>query len=95
MRSTLLTVLLAACLATSCATSLDEPTSIIVYLQHTKAEDMAGTLGQFLADARKRGDDYPGIRAHGETNSLLLKGRHDQVQQVIALINNLDVEQPK
>tara|TARA_R110002072_G_scaffold25443_7_gene85298 strand:- start:42864 stop:43148 length:285 start_codon:yes stop_codon:yes gene_type:complete len=88
-------VLLAACLATACATTPQDPGTIVIYLQHTKADTMAETVGQFLAEARADGASYPTIHAHADSNSLMLEGDQDNVQKVIKLIQNLDVERQK
>lgn len=99
MRNPLLSVLLAACLATACATapqdSGTDSGATIIYLQHTKAEEMADTIEQFLAEARASGVSYPTIRAHGDSNALLLEGKPENLQKVIILISNLDVPRPK
>ncbi|MGK0435511.1 MAG: type II secretory pathway component GspD/PulD (secretin) [Planctomycetota bacterium] len=103
MRNPLLSVLLMGCLTAACATAtLDSgtapsttPSTTIIYLQHTKAEEMADTVEQFLAEARASGVSYPTIRAHGESNALLLEGKPKNMQKVLTLITNLDVQRPK
>lgn len=99
MRNPLLSVLLMGCLTAACATATPDsstaPSTTIIYLQHTKAEEMADTVEQFLAEARASGVSYPTIRAHGESNALLLEGKPKNMQKVLTLITNLDVQRPK
>jgi type II secretory pathway component GspD/PulD (secretin) len=92
-------VLVAACLAAACATpsqeSHTESHTTAFHLQHTKAQEMADTVGQFLAEARAMGAIYPTIRAHAATNTLLLEGTSNNMHKLIKLIQNLDVPRPK
>ena len=88
-------ILLAACLAAACATAPQGSNTIVVYLQHTKAEQMADTVKQFLTDGRANATNYPTVRADAASNSLLLEGEPENMQKVFTLIRNLDVERPK
>lgn len=99
MRNPLLSVLLTGCLTAACATApqdpVTDPSRTIIYLQHTQADEMADTVEQFLAEARASGVSYPTVRAHGESNALLLEGKPENLQKVLTLITNLNVQRHK
>lgn len=101
MKKSLLPLIFAATLATSCCTTGPEkdpaePTMQVVALQHTSAKEMSDTISKFLADAEASGVDHPTLHtSKDDDRALLIKGQSKQVQQIIMMIAQLDVEQPK
>lgn len=101
MKKTLLPLIFAATLATSCymagpAKDPTEPTMQVVALKHTSAKDMSDTISRFLADAKSSGMDHPTLHtSKDDDRALLIKGQSKQVQQILMMIAQLDVERPK
>ncbi|MCR9246540.1 MAG: hypothetical protein NXI31_16020 [bacterium] len=75
-------VTFAAC-ATSPAPEPDTGTQV-VYLQHVRSADLLATIADLGTPAGLE------LSAHDESNSILVKGHHDQVGQTLALITTLD-----
>ncbi len=88
-----------------------ESAASVVHLKNVLAEDLRGTLSQFMsednsAETTAASGASPGanaarrtrktvIYAHKESNSLLISAAGSKYEQVLALISRLDVRQPQ